>query len=65
MNILTKLKTAELSNFLDHTSFHQLGLSNDAHIKFQKSLNGFSDHKGPENINYTMVKYGETLVNFL
>ena len=27
-------------------------------IIFQKSV--INDHKGPENINYTKVKYGET-----
>ena len=28
--------------------------------KFQKSRSRLNDHKGPENINYTIVKYGET-----
>ena len=27
---------------------------------FSKSRNRLSDHNGPENINYTIVKYGET-----
>ena len=26
------------------------------HIKFQKSRNGLNDHKGQENINYTIFK---------
>ena len=29
-------------------------------MNFSKSRNGFNDHKEPENINYTKVKYGET-----
>ena len=35
------------------------GFINDPHKNFQKSRNGLNDHKGPENINYTIVKYGE------
>ena len=29
-------------------------------INFRKSRNRHNDHKIPENINYTIVKYGET-----
>ena len=55
---LTKLKTIEES--IRPASFDQLGLLSDPHINFQKSRNLFIDPKGPENITYTIVKYGET-----
>ena len=42
-------------------SFGQLGVISDLHINFQKSWNGFNDHRKPNNINYTVVKYGETI----
>ena len=34
--------------------------SRDPRINFQKSRNELNDDKGPENIKYTVVKYGET-----
>ena len=40
--------------------FGQLSLISDRHIFLSNSWNDVDDHKGPENINYTIVKYGET-----
>ena len=40
--------------------FSGSGLISDPHMKFQKSQNELSYHKGSENIKYTIVKYGET-----
>ena len=55
-----KTKTARVSSFLGDISWvGQLNLISDSHIKFQQSQNRLSDHKGPENINYTIVKYWE------
>ena len=42
-------------------SFGQLSLISDPHINLQNSQNGLNDHKGLENTNYTIVKYGEML----
>ena len=41
-------------------SFGQLGLIRVPQVDFQKSQNGLNDYNGPENIIYTIVKYGET-----
>ena len=38
----------------------QLGFIIDPYIIFQNYQNGLNDHKEPENINYTIVYYGET-----
>ena len=40
--------------------FGQLSLISDRHIFLSNSWNDVDDYKGPENINYTIVKYGET-----
>lgn len=32
----------------------------DHQVSFQKSFSGLNDHKGPEDIDYTMVKLRET-----
>ena len=40
-------------------SFSQLVLISDPHIDFQKSRNGLTDLKGPEDIEHTKVKYAE------
>ena len=37
-------------------SFGKLYLISDHHIKFQKSRNELYIHKGPQNVNYTVVK---------
>ena len=34
-------------------------------VNFQNSQNVLSDHEGPENINYTIVKHGETFYGHL
>ena len=61
MNILTKLKTVDVSNSIGQTTrFGQLGLISDPHRIFQIASNGLNDHKGSENIYYTIVKYRET-----
>ena len=56
------LKTSEVSTFFwtRQASFGQLGLISDPDINFKKSQDGLSDHKVPENTNYTIVKYGKT-----
>ena len=41
-------------------NFGQLGLISDTHINFQMSLNGPIIPKLLENINYAILKYGET-----
>ena len=51
--------------WVKQASFGQLGLISDPPVDFQKSRNGLNDHKGPENINYTIVKYGETFYGHL
>ena len=38
----------------------QVFWANYIHINFQKKPNGLNNRKGPENIYYTIVKYGET-----
>ena len=38
----------------------QLWLIRDPHINLQNFLEGLSDHKWAENINYTILQYGET-----
>ena len=40
---------------------HPQNTENSRNVKiiFQKSRNGLDDHKGPENISYTKVKYGD------
>ena len=60
MNTLTKLITAgvKFSGPIQLVSGN-LGLISDPHINFQKSRNGLRNHIGPENINYTIVKYGK------
>ena len=49
MNTLTKLKTSEVSSFLDQTN--QFWSISDPDINFRESF----DNKWPENINYTIV----------
>ena len=43
----------------DHPTVVSSGLNiiSDPQIHFQKSQKGFDDHRRPENINYTIVKY--------
>ena len=41
-------------------SWGHLFVISDIHISFQKYREGPNDHKGPESINYTIVKYIET-----
>ena len=45
-----------------HTfSIGQLGLISDSRMILFKHPDGLNYHKGPDNINYTIVKYDETL----
>ena len=53
-----KLKQMKF-NFWDQTSFDQLGLISDPGKNFQNP-EWVHDHKGLENIDCTIVKYGET-----
>ena len=39
-------------------SFGLLVVISDPHVNFQNSRNGCNAHKGPENINYFILKYG-------
>ena len=41
------------------THIGQLGLISERHKNFQNFRKGLSYHKGPESINYTIVKLGE------
>ena len=56
MKTLTKNKTAETRL----ATLDQSDLTNDPHNNFHDSRNRLNDHKGPEDITYTIVKYGET-----
>ena len=56
MSTLTELETIDRL-----ARFGQLALISDPNIKFLNSRNGFNNHKRQENINYTLVKYGETI----
>ena len=59
MNTLTKLKTAQCQVFVAKlTNFSQLDLTNDPQTSFQKSLNGLSERKGPENIRCAVHEKG-------
>ena len=58
-----KKKKMEYLVFLARLAcFGQLCLISNPHIKFQIFRNELNDHKEPENINYTIVKYGETFL---
>ena len=48
-----------VSSILGQTSSSQSSPINDPHMNFQNSQKGLNDHKGPENINYTTLKYKE------
>ena len=55
MNTATKPRTSEVSSFLV-----PLGFNNDPRVNFRKSWNGLNYHREPENINHTIMEYGET-----
>ena len=64
MNIHRKLKIAELSKCSgpDQLILANLGLISDPYINYQNVCNRFSDHKGWNNINFTIGKYGRRLM---
>ena len=45
-------------------SFDHLDLMSDPHMNFRKPRNKFNGRKGPENINYTIVKYGDVIYDW-
>ena len=59
MNTLTKLKTAKVSSFYVPDLLVSINKASSVTlVDFQQSLNWLSDHKRPEIINCSIVKYG-------
>ena len=63
MNTLAKLKTAEISGFLGDylASANQVSLMTLSYFIFKTFRNVHNNHKWSETMNYTTVKYRETL----